>query len=311
MLQINKFHINTRAIQLIACLGGGSLLMALFCTFSPIKLPIFFASIPLFVAYLSFGEVIGLSSTMLASVGIALFVPIQASSEIILNIFAPAAVLGHFSIKSITKGRKTWWYPESFLLRNFMLLSLFSVVALSMTFCTEQTMTEASQAAMDLLLSNGKGNNDINAIAIKQYLAFFVKYSVGISVIMKMMFSLLNFQLGHLISKRLKKNIRPEFDFSNIRIGNMMILLPLVSLTLSYIFPRIEFILCGIFVVSLFAPIISGLSLIHCFYTRKHKRRILIAYYLALFMMPIPMLFGTALLGIVDGLYPIRQRIKG
>ena len=106
MLQINKFHINTRAIQLIACLGGGSLLMALFCTFSPIKLPIFFASIPLFVAYLSFGEVIGLSSTMLASVGIALFVPIQASSEIILNIFAPAAVLGHFRLRALQKGAK-------------------------------------------------------------------------------------------------------------------------------------------------------------------------------------------------------------
>lgn len=284
--------------------------MALFCTFSPVKLPIFFASIPLFVAYLSFGAFIGLSSTMLASVGIALFVPIQASSEIILNIFAPAAVLGHFSIKSITKGRKTWWYPESFLLRNFMLLSIFSVVVLSMTFCNEQAMTEASQTAVDLLLSNSKGSNDINAIAIKQYLAFFVKYSVGISVIMKMMFSLLNFQLGHLISKRLKKNIRLEFDFSNIRIGNLMILLPLVSLTLSYIIPQMSFILCGLFVVSLFAPIISGLSLLHYFYMQKHKRRILIAYYLALFMMPIPMLFGTALIGIIDGLYPIRQKLK-
>ena len=262
------------------------------------------------MAYLSFGEVIGFGATALASAVIALLVPIEVSCEIILNIFAPAALLGHFSIKSITKGHKVWWYPESFLLRNFMLLSLFSVILLSVTFCTEQAMTEASQAAMNVLLNNSKDGNNVNAIAIKNYLSAFVKYSVGISVVMKMMMCILNFQFGHLISKRIKKNIRPEFNFSDIRISNWMILLPLVSLSLSYIFPQSSFVLCGIFVVSLFAPTVSGLSLIHCFYERKHKRRILMAYYLALFMMPIPMLAGTALLGIIDGLYPIREQIK-
>lgn len=306
MSQIKNF--NPRVIQLIALLGGCSGFMALFCAFTPIKFSVLFCSFPLLFAYLAHGKIVGAGASLCSAIIVLALIPIEASLDVMLNILAPAALLGHLSILSITKSRKTWWYPESLMLKHFTTLSLFSVVVLSLTVCSEQTMLAASQKAFELLISSN--SNVFNNIAVKKYIEASVKYSVGINVLTKMCFVVFNLQLAFFLSRKMKKNIRPSYNLLNVRIPNWMVVLPLISLSLSFIFPKFAFILCGVSIVSSFAPMFCGLSFVHCLYAKKHQRRVLIAYYLALFMMPVPIIIGTVLLGIADTLCQIRDRLK-
>lgn len=306
MLQIKDF--NSRVIRQIALFGGISGFMALFCVFTPIKFLVLFSSLPLLFAYLVYGRVVGTGAGALSSVIVLAIAPIEASIDVVFNILASSALLGYLSVLSVVKSRKTWWYPESLMLKHFTMFSLFSVIFLSLTVCSERAMLEASQKALEFLASSG--SNAFNYVVVKKYIESTVKYSVGINVLTKMCFVVFNLQLAFLLSKKMKKNIRPGYSLLDIRVDNWMVVLPLATLSLSFIFPNFAFILCGIAIVSGFAPMFCGLSFVHCLYAKKHQRRVLIAYYLALFMIPVPMILGTVLLGIVDTLCQVRDKLK-
>ena len=225
-----------------------------------------------------------------------------------LNIIAPAIVVGYSANRSITKKRKKWWYPESFLLRNFTVLSICSVIFLSLTFYNKDVILKAYDEAFNILknMDGLKGmQQDLSVL-----LPPFVKFSVGIGIFIKMLASVINFRIAQILSQKNRKNLRPNFNFLNLYIPNWLALLPLLSLSIVLTFENIAYVFGGIFIVSSFAPLICGFSLIHD-YARKLKQNwVLILLYAFLFFMPFFILTSMVFLGIIDSFYDFRTKFS-
>ncbi|MDR2158207.1 MAG: hypothetical protein LBO02_02730 [Holosporaceae bacterium] len=286
-----------------ASLGGCSILLILVSLFLPFKFTLFFSGLPIFISFLAYGSNCGVAATSLASVILFLTASLEASCDIFLNFIAPAALFGGLSIKNIVKGQKTWWYPESFLLQNFVLLSFFSVVFLSLFFYSEDVLLKASQEAVKVIFKP----NDPNALLARQYLASSIKYSLGISVLTKMFIGVLNFNLARLILTKMRKNIRPSFSFKDLRTHSFIAIFPLVSLTLANLFPPLSFLFSGLFIVGLFAPMCVGFQVIRRFSDGYSGNRVMIAFFIVLLMLALPTITLLIILGIVDSFYPLKR----
>ncbi len=282
------------AVALVLC-GG----------FFPLNFSIFFAGVPLFASYLSKGTKNGTISSIVCIGFVLAFCKIETSVDIILNVVLPPSIIGHFFIKCISKNRKTWWYPESFLLRNFIVISLVSLIFMSLTFYTEKHMAKAFDIAIDAI----PNKNSPEICFVIQYLKSFIKYSLGISIFSKMIATISSFQIAYFICKKKKMNIRNEFSILNLSIPNWMAVLPIISLTIAKVAPFFSFVCSGIFVVSLVAPMLAGFSLLHFFAHNKQRRSILTTAYIFLLIFPLPMIISAVAIGIVDSFCKIRQLI--
>ena len=136
----------------------------------------------------------------------------------------------------------------------------------------------------------------------------FVKFSVGIGIFIKMLVSVLNFRLAQVISQKNRKNLRPNLNFLNLSVPNWLALLPLVSLSLALTFENIAYVFCGVFIVSSFAPLICGFSLVHDYSHKSHQNWALILIYSCLFFMPFFILTSLIFLGIIDSFYDFRTK---
>jgi hypothetical protein len=270
--------------------------------FFPFKFTLFFSGLPIFVSFLAYGNGNGVLSTFLVSAILFLTCPLEASCDIFLNFIASAALLGYLSTKNIVKGRKTWWYPESFLLQYFVLLSLFSVAFMSMVFYPEDVLLKASKEVLKILFKP----NDPNAFLLQQYFNSFIKYSVGIGVLTKMFFTVLNLGLAHLFLKKINKNIRPTYDLRNLTMHNFLAILPLAFLTLARLIAEWSFVFSGLFAVGLFAPLLVGFQVIRRF-SENQGNGARIIFYVALFILTLPTLALLVVLGIIDSFYPIKR----
>ncbi|MDR2107298.1 MAG: DUF2232 domain-containing protein [Holosporaceae bacterium] len=281
---------------------------ALFSVIFPISgawLTYFFFGLPVFVAFLAFGDHRGAVVSAVAAVSSFLILPAPSATEVLFSSLAPAVLLGHLSLKSITVKRKTWWYPESLLLRRFMLLSFASVIFLSLFVYREELLMKGVNEMLKII-SEGKDPKIISSA--QSFGATAVKYAVGMQILMKMLISLLNFHLAHLIAKRMKKNIRPGFDFRHLTIDGFMAVTPLVALTAALLFPSVSFVCSGIFVAGLFAPMICGFSVIKGFSGgQKWERTWNVFFGCALLFLTFPTIVCVVLLGIVDSFHPIRK----
>ena len=304
MLQNRNFinSIKSKDIGSAVALGVCGACFVIFGGFFPLNFTLFFAALPLFISYLSRGEKSGLISSVVFSIIIGIFCPMEVSLDVFLNIILPASIIGYFSIKYITKNKKNWWYPESFLLRHFVIISLVSVILMSLTFYTENHMIKVYEEATKIILKSDTPETRL----LSKYFSSFVKYSVGVSVFSKMLVTVSNLQIAHLICKKKKMCIRPDFKMLDLSISNWAAVLPIGSLAVAQIFPSVSFIFSGIFVVGLFAPMINGFSILHFFAHKKQKRSILTVVYISLFIFPIPVILLTVLLGIVDSFYSVR-----
>lgn len=278
----------------------------IFSGFFPLNFIAFFAGLPLFTSYLSKGEKVGLISSVLFFIIIAIFCSLEISMDVFLNIILPASIIGYFSTKHINKNKKIWWYPESFLLQNFVIISIISVILMSLTFHTENYMTKAYAEISKVILKNNNPETQL----ISRYFNSFVKYSVGAGVFSKMLATVSNLQIAHVICKKMKINIRPEFNILDLSISIWIAVLPIISLTIAQIIPSISFICSGIFVVGLFAPMLNGFSVLDFYANKKQRRSVLTSVYIALFIFPLPVILLTVLLGIVDSFYSIRLLIS-
>ncbi|MDR0753416.1 MAG: hypothetical protein LBE95_01980 [Holosporaceae bacterium] len=269
---------------------------------SPLKLALYFIGLPIFIAYLAYGNKNAGISALALTILLFFSTALEISIDIFLNIIAPAILLGHLSIKNIQMRRKTWWYPETYMLQYLAALSFISVAFLSMAFYSESSLIRNVEDAMNALLKPG----DPNAVFLQKYLLSSVKYAVGIGTLIKMLITMLNFGLAHLIAKKIKKNIRPGFDFNHLTIHYSFAIFPLLSLTLAKIFHCLSFVCSGLFVVGLFAPAINGFSAIHRF--AKGSMRILIGFYAALLTITLPMAAVVVLIGIISSFQAVSQK---
>lgn len=281
--------------------------LVLFCGFFPFNFSIFFAGLPLFFSYLSCGKYDGALSSLVTFIIVVVFCKNEIVLNVSLNVIFPAVVLGQCSIKSIVNGKKTWWYPESFLLNHLVFISILSLIVMSLTFYNENKILSLYDETMKILF---KDNTSPEVAIICKQFQKFIKYSVGIGIFSKMLITISNLQIASIISKRLKMNIRPQFDTTNITVPYWLSIISIIFLTVASIAPGLSFIFSGLSVVGLFAPMISGLSLIH-FYAQKMKReKILISLYIVLFIFPLPVIFFAIAFGIIDSFYPMRQLIS-
>jgi hypothetical protein len=218
---------------------------------------------------------------------------------------APAVIIGHLSIKNITKGKKIWWYPESFLLKHFITISVVSLVIMSATFWTETKVLNMYQEVMKVVSKS----ISVDAM-IGQYFKGFMKYYLGIDLFSKMLLTIFNMQMAYSIGKRFGTNIRPEFNISELSISIWLAVLPIFSLTLASVINSLSFIFGGISVVTSFAPMLVGFSVISLFAKEKQKKYILTLTYVMLFIFPLPIIIICILLGIIDSFYPLRSQTK-
>ena len=300
-------YLATEKLSLI--LGVTAVFVAFFGIYTPLKIAIFFVSCPLFYSYMTLGNRSGNISSAFFSLILFFAVPFKTFFDVFLNIIAPAVLIGYSSNRYIIQNRKKWWYPESFLLRDLILLSLFSVIFLSLTFYRHDIILKPYAEA----LKNFQGL-DLNK---PMYLSPFIKYAVGIGIAVKIFGSIASFRIAQIISVKRKKNLRPKFNFLDLSIPNWLAVLPLLSLALVITLDNILtfddnlsllHVLGGVFVISSLAPMICGFSLMHKLSEESKREWVLIfLYFLLVFATPFVIL-SMFFLGIVDSFYDFRTR---
>jgi hypothetical protein len=219
----------------------------------------------------------------------------------LLSVVVPAALIGHLSIRSITVKRQIWWYPESFLLQNFMLLSFASVIFMSLFVHSEESLQKTVDEACNILFRS----DDPQMILLKQSVVTMVKYSVGMGTLTKMLLTLITFCLARLITEKIKKNILPGFDFCNLTMNGFMAVVPVTALTAALLFPDVSFVCSGIFMVGLFAPLMCGFAVIRRLSRGRNGLRLRIILWCLMLFLTLPTILGIILLGIADSFYPL------
>ncbi|MBR1734679.1 MAG: DUF2232 domain-containing protein [Alphaproteobacteria bacterium] len=270
----------------------------------------FLAGIPIFYSYFAYGQQNGWISTFLATVIISLFFPKVLIADIFLNIFILSAVVAHISLKNIVSNKKVWWYPENFLLRDFIILSSIVLLLMAFSFRTEDSVTKLYEDAVKLIFNNN--NNDIlYQTLVTSTVKSLMKYFLGMTVFFNMITTLFNMQIAYrLVKKYSKTNIRPAFDGYNLSISNWLAVYPLVVFTLSKIFSAYSYIFCGLFVIGLFALMLAGFSFLNFVAKKKRVRNTTkIMLILLLFVFPLQISYLAAFIGIIDSFYPLREKL--
>ncbi|MDR2682005.1 MAG: DUF2232 domain-containing protein [Holosporaceae bacterium] len=261
-----------------------------------------FTPLLLLFAFFSYGEKIGTIASIIAATFIVFFYH-EATASAILFFVVPAMVVGYGSLRNIREGKKIWWYPESFVLRDMIWTFVLSLILLSLTSYPEQLL-DSFVHNMHLVIPN------VNASDMQLLMALMTKSFFGIFVFSHMIGFVFYFLIADFVSRYLKKNIRPNFDMCNIAISPLLGVFPLVALVMASLWGGSSQIFYGLVAASLIAPLISGISLVHFFISNRNNSKIfLIIFYLMFFLMPVLIIF-TILLGIIDAFHELRPLAK-
>lgn len=288
-------------------LGVGCALWCIFNIHFAFGLLLFLSAVPIFFSYLSYGQKSGFISAVIAAILSLTFVPFEISIDVFLNIIMPSSVIGHLALRNIIKNRKKWWYPESFLLNNFVILFSIVMIIMSFTLRTEESMTKVYEEAVKIIFSEN-ANFYINEA--RQNLRSIVKYYEGIATFYNMLAAVFNLQIAYALGKKFKTNIRTSFDIFNITISSWLAIMPLVSLTLSKMLPSLAYVFCGLFVVGLFAPALGGFSVVGFIAKKRKMRHASLIITALIIIFPLHTITLVALLGIIDSFYPIRKKLS-
>jgi len=298
MLQIN-FE-DKKALSQALLLGGGSAFLSLLGAS-------IFAPLLILLAFLAYGDNCGI----VASTGTAVVLAMGSlffshSTEVFFNLLVaviPAIGVGYLAVQNITKDNKVWWYPESLLLQKAVLLSLVLVLFMSLTLFTKENLNAALKELLDFLESNK--NNDVKALMLRQRITPLIQYSLGGWALVTMLITSVSLGLANVIAKKMKKNIRPGFEFKKLEVNPLLTIAPLVLLVLIQIFD--SFICSGLFVASLFSPIMAGLSAVHRLLAGPNENKMLAVFYCSISVVIIPALVIIVFLGIVDSFHRIEK----
>lgn len=288
-------------------LGIGCAFWCIFNVYFAFGFLLFLCGIPIFFSYLSYGQKSGFISAIFATFLLLIFMQIKISADIFLNIIVPSSMIGHMALKNIVKNREKWWYPESFLLNNLVILFSIVLVIMSFTLRTEESMTKIYEEATKIIFSN---NSELYMSNVGQNFRSIIKYYEGIATFYNMFVTILNLHIAYALGKKFKTNIRKSFDVFNITISPWLAVMSLIALTLSKMFPSMAYVFCGLFVVGLFAPTLSGFSVIGFIAKKRKMRRTPLIITVLIIIFPLHVMMLVALLGIVDSFYLIRKRIS-
>ncbi|MDR3179488.1 MAG: hypothetical protein LBT70_01155 [Holosporaceae bacterium] len=260
----------------------------------------FFTPMVLLFLFLSYGKEVGIMASVL-TLAVSVFVlDGLLLAQLVLFSIVPAVVVGFSYVRYIPKEEKIWWYPESFVLRDMVGTFFVSLLLLSIMPHFEQIQAHTVEAIR--LLTPASNAQPLMTI--------FNKALFGIFAFANMVNVVFSFFLAKFLSKCLKKGIRPDYDGCNVSISPLLGVFPLVSFAIIALFADAAQIFYGLAAISLMAPLLAGISLMHFFMNnRKNTKILLIIFYLLFFLMPIFTIF-VMLLGIIDAFYAIRPFVK-
>ncbi|GHU14162.1 hypothetical protein FACS189449_10470 [Alphaproteobacteria bacterium] len=267
----------------------------------------FFASVVLCFAFLSYGKLVGIVSSTITFAVIVLLNSGIALEALCVDII-PTAVVGYSLLRNIKTNGKIWWYPESFVLRDLVLVSLLLLVLMSITTYSEVSVRNRVDDVVRLIIA---ANASIDPQGLAVLLKLGTKYFLGLTVFANVTDVISSFLIAHSICKYRKKNIRPSFDTYNISISPLLAVFPLVALTVSFACEGLSYLFNGLAIASLVAPLMSGLSIVHFFANGgKYSQIILVMFYLMLLLMCPLVLLSVVLLGAIDSFYAIRPLFR-
>lgn len=242
-----------------------------------------FFLIPIFLSSLAYKKSTSVIAASILTTGIFLLQPIPAFVLHFTSYIFPAITLGWMSMRYIKIDGKIWWYPESRLLRDITLVTIFSTLFLSTSVLKENYI----QGLLEQL-------QNLSGLQINPILK---NAAVGISTLFNTAFVLINYRLAYLIAKKKKILVRKNFDFYNLTLPNTLAVLPLILLIALLIFKSYAFLITGALISSMLAPFLNGLSLVHCI--AKKKKRSLTIFYVLFFLIFTPMFLTLTLAGML------------
>lgn len=241
----------------------------------------------LFVAFVSYGNAYGLQACAVAVVclliesALGIFPSQQALWNAtllpIVDLIVPVGVVGYCFLQKKVVGRKTWWYPESFLLRNFTILCALVAMIYSVTqFSPDQMIPIVEEAAKTIQNMLG-ANNNINIDMIKRGMMPWAKVFSGIYVLSNAMGLLINFAIALKIAEKLQRKQR-NFDLTTLQLHPFLGAAPLVLLTAAILLPSVGHILGSAAIAMTIGPLITGLVSIHRRISQQHAQKTLMIY---------------------------------
>lgn len=268
----------------------------------------FIGASAIFFSYLSYNQKGGLVSAVTATICLLPLVSLESVAHFFLNDILPTAILGHLLMRNIVQDQKIWWYPESFLLRDctFVFSGIWLIMAY--TLMPEATMMKLYETLMKILFQSNAEFFTKGAGA--EQMRYMFSYSGGALTFCNMLEAAFNLEMAYAWGKKYKTNLRTSFDLLNLRIPNWMVLLPWIFLVLAHMIPAHAYLLKGLFIGTLFAPAICGLSIVYFIAEKKQKlRRLPMITIILVLLLPLHMIGLLVLLGMIDSFYQIRNRL--
>lgn len=287
-------------------LGAGCAFWCIFNIHFAFGIFLSLGGVPILFSYLSKGHRVGLISTLFATLIIFLFIPFRASANILLNIILPSSAIGCFALKKIVQNGKIWWYPESFLLNNIVIIFSIVLLIMSYTLHSEENVAKICGDVIKFVFSE---NTDLYLNVAMRKLQAIAKYFEGITAFFNMLGTVVNLQIAYALGKKIKSNIRPSFDTAHITISKGLAFFPIIAFIASQISSLLSYAFGGLFVVGLFAPTLSGLSIISFIAQKKKIKRVWGIITILFIVFPMYIVIFAAVLGLIDSFYPIRERI--
>lgn len=307
MFQINNKEIFLQYESIVkAILLGCCSAFLFFLSNAYIQLCLFsgFVAIPLIFSALVYGDAGCFVSSFVAIILLLFIAPFSTALMFCVLMAFPVCVLAYFTMKSIVHKKKVWWYPESNLLNINALVMICSAVFLSLTVQTEDVILDFMKKIFSAAPA-GSMFQDISNV----YMNSLFKYVVGIEVLFYSIMNLIGFRIVLKHLRRLKIGIRNEFDFSNVSVSHVISIIPIVALSLSFLFPTFSYVFSTIFIASLLLPLINGVIVTETFFERTKRNNAMFMVYVLMLFFNLIVLF-IIMIGIIDCFIDIKEKIN-
>ncbi|MDR2268289.1 MAG: YybS family protein [Holosporaceae bacterium] len=300
MSQIDRrFSLEHKRIILAVAFGLGGTFP---CIVNPGIFPLFFPFLPNVLLSLSF-LCQGKKSGIISSITLVVVVAAFGKNEMLRNVFyfslLPSFVVGYSMMRNVMANSKTWWYPESYVLRNLFLVAIISVLLLSLTVYSEVFLKKQAEEIAKIIFQD-------QLIIARQFSTLYVKCLVGMSILSSTLGTIFDFLVAHYVSCRLKINIRPKIDLLNLSISPQIAAFPLAAFIAAASIQSISHICYGLVIAGLAMPLAVGFSIVHFYADYQNNKIILYVFYGLLFLLFPLVIFLVATLGIFDSFYAIR-----
>ncbi|MEP3265444.1 MAG: hypothetical protein ABJN78_06765 [Hyphomicrobiales bacterium] len=303
----------TPQIILIALVAGATsmVLLAAGLTGTSLALPLMILSpLPIAIASLGWGSVIGFIAAVVAFMGLSLIATPTGGLLFIVLFGLPIAYLAHLAglSRQDDPDQAEEWFPESTILWRAVLIGgatvglAFMISGFDAEEVTKRGLSEFAPTLEQLDTTTRETMENAIRFQVK-----ITPYSMPMAWLLVMW---LNLSLGIKIAKVSDRFNRPSFFLKMAELPNLVIPVFGAAVLLSLISPPLSFLGAAFFGIIIMAITILGFNTVHVATAHLPMRGVLLAsLYMAVLILSIPILlvFG---IGIADHFFKIRQRYR-